>query len=472
MSKHHKHTRREFLGRATMGCASLGVTSLFSGITNLGLMNAAAAANRPFIRQSNDYKALVCIMLNGGNDSYNMLIPRGDAEYQEYATARGNLAIPQNNLLPINPTNISGQEFGLHPNLVNLQSMFESGNAAFISNVGALVEPTTVDSFKNDLVKVPVGLFSHSDQRTHWQTSVPQDLNALGWGGRLGDILYTNNANQDISMNISLDGVNVFQRGNIIKEYAISRNNTGSILIKGATSNNFHETLKRQTLDNLLDQTYNNVLETAYANTISDANGNAFSFSSAISSAQTINTPFGSDRLSEKLLMVAKTIAARDLLGVSYQTFFVELGGFDNHNDLIVDHANLMANLDAALGSFNAALAELGISDQVVGFTMSDFARKIPSNGDGSDHAWGGNTFVFGNPVDGQKIFGQFPDLYLDNDLDTGGGRIIPTTSCDEYFAELALWFGASTGDLDQIFPNIRNFWTPQTGESPLGFLI
>ncbi len=470
MSK-HKHTRREFLGRVSMGCASLGVTSLYSGITNLGLMNAAAAANRPFIKNNNQYKALVCIVLSGGNDSFNMLIPRGASEYNEYAGVRGNLAIPQADLLAINPTNITGQEFGLHPNLPQIQALFESGNAAFVANVGALVEPTTISSIQNQ-GNIPTGLFSHSDQRRHWQTSVPQDTSSLGWGGRIADILYTNNSNQDISMNISLDGVNIFQRGNVVKEYAISHQDTGSVLINGANNNNFYNTLKRQTIDNLLDQTYNNILETAYSNTVNDSNGNSFAFSSAISSGTPITTTFNSDTLSQKLLMVAKTIAARSILGVSNQTFFVEFGGFDTHDSLLTDQADLLSTLDAAIGSFNAAMVELGVENDVTGFTMSDFGRTLTSNGDGADHGWGGHALAFGHAVNGKKIYGQYPELYLGNGLDLGSGRLIPTTSCDEYFAELALWFGASSADLNQIFPNINNFWTPVAGSGPLGMMI
>ena len=468
---HHKHTRREFLGRISMGCASIGVTSLYSGITNLGLMNAAAAANRSsLLTPPDEYKALVCIMLQGGNDSFNMLVPSGQSEYDEYASVRGGLALNKEDLLPINPTNVDNIEFGLHPSLSNVQGLFESGNAAFVANVGALIEPTTVETFQND-INLPLGLFSHVDQRVHWQTSVPQNINSLGWGGRLADILYTNNANQDVSMNISLDGVNVFQRGNIIKEYAIGFRDTGSVLINGAESNDFYNSLKRQTLDNLLDQTYHNILKTAYANTVKDSNSSSFSFSSAILNGTEITTEFNNDNLSQKLLMVAKTIAARDILDVKNQTFFIEFGGWDNHDSLLDDHSDLLLQLDQAIGSFNAAMEELGVGNNVVGFTMSDFGRKLTSNGDGSDHAWGGNSFVFGGAVDGQKIFGQYPELYLDNSLDLGGGRIIPTTSCDEYFAELALWFGASSSDLYQILPNITNFWTP-TPDGPLGMFL
>ena len=465
-----KHTRREFLGRVSMGCASLGVTSLLSGITNMGLMSAAAAANRPFIRTQNNYKALVCIMLSGGNDSFNMLVPRGASEYAEYANVRTGLALPQADLLPINPTNAGSMQFGLHPSMTNIQGLFEAGNAAFVANVGALVEPLTAATAAT--AQIPSGLYSHSDQRTHWQTSVPQDINALGWGGQLADILYTNNNNQDISMNISLNGVNVFQRGNIIKEYAISPNDTGSILINGANNNNFYQSLKRTTVDNLLDQTYVNTLQTAYANTMTDANGNSFAFSSAISSGTPFTTVFGADLLSQKLEMVAKTIAARSILDVEYQTFFIEHGGWDTHDDMLTDHADLLSELDGAIGSFNAAMVELGVENDVTGFTMSDFGRKLTSNGDGADHAWGGNALVFGHAVNGQQIYGQYPALYLGNPLDVGSSRLVPTTSCDEYFAELALWFGASSSDLYQIFPNITNFWTPTAGSGPLGLMI
>ena len=471
MSKHkHKYARREFLGRVSMGCASLGVTSLLSGITNMGLINAAAAANRPFIRTQNNYKALVCIMLQGGNDSFNMLVPRGASEYAEYAAVRGGLALPQADLLPINPINAGSMQFGLHPSMTNIQGLFEAGNAAFVANVGALVEPITAATAAN--AQIPSGLYSHSDQRTHWQTSVPQDAGSLGWGGKLADILYTNNANQDISMNISLNGVNIFQRGNIIKEYAISPNDTGSILINGADNNNFYQTLKRTTVDNLVDQTYTNILQTAYANTISDSNGNSFEFSSAISSGTPFTTVFGTDSLSKKLEMVAKTIAARDILGVSNQTFFIEHGGWDTHDSMLTDHADLLTELDGAIGAFTTAMVELGVENDVTGFTMSDFGRKLTSNGDGADHAWGGNALVFGNAVNGQQIYGQYPSLYLGNPLDVGSGRLVPTTSCDEYFAELALWFGASSSVLYQIFPNITNFWTPVAGSGPLGLMI
>jgi len=470
--KHHHHGRRDFIGRMLgLGCASLTATPLLSTLTNLNLLNAAASANAPFIPNPNSsgYKALVCLLLSGGNDSYNMLIPSGASEYQEYADARTNLAIPQANLLPINPLNPDGKSYGLHPSLANTQNLFETGELAFIANIGTLVQPTTLTDFNND-VSLPLGLFSHSDQRLHWQTSVPQNRNAFGWGGRLADIMYSNNTNQDISMNISLDGINTFQQGASITEYSIESGGTGSVAINGSTSNNFYNTLKRQTLDNILDASYQNVLETAYANSVKSSKNSSIQFSSAIVNGTPFTTVFPDTRLGERMEMIAKTIAAKDILDVSNQTFFVSHNGFDTHDNLIVEHADLMTELDDALAAFHAAMVELGVSSDVTTFTISDFARKIISNGDGADHGWGGTAMVMGGAVTGQKIYGTFPDLYFGNPLDTGGGRIIPTTSCDEYFADLALWFGASNADLYQILPNINNFWDPSGAvNGPLG---
>lgn len=469
MSKKHQHTRREFLGHVSSGCASLGLTTVLSSWTNMGLINAAAAANRPAY-VNGPYKALVCILLNGGNDSYNMLIPQGLDEYEEYANVRSNLAIDRNQLRSINPLNPDGRTYGLHPNLINVQNLFETEKLAFVANVGALVQPTSIATY-NVSKDLPLGLYSHSDQRQHWQTSMPNDRNALGWGGRLADILHENNDNNHISMNISLDGLNVFQRGNIIQSYSIKPTDNGSVLINNASSNSVYQLLKRQTVDNLMEYSYQNILEKAYANSIQKAKNNSIDFDVAIENGESFVSTFSDSNLSKRLNMVARTIAARSSFGVSNQTFFVELSGFDTHDNIIEDHAALMTELDVALQEFYTALEELQMANNVTTFTISDFARKLISNGDGSDHAWGGHALVMGGAVQGKHIYGQFPNLYLDNALDTGEGRIIPTTSCDEYFAELALWFGASSSDLDHILPNIRNFWTPQSNGHPIGFL-
>lgn len=467
--KHKHYDRRSFLGQLGLGCASIGTTTLLSGITNMGLVNAAVAANTSY-NSSSDYKALVCILLAGGNDSFNTLIPRGADEYAQYANVRGDMAIPQANILPVNPLSNDGKSYGLHPNLPNLQNLFEAENAAFIANVGSLIEPVTLAQFYNNQ-KLPPGLFSHSDQVKHWQTSVPQDRDALGWGGRLADILYTTNANQNLSMNISLDGLNVFQKAGTVKTFSIKHTNNGVALINGSNDNSFYENLKRQTLNSLLETNYQNILEKAYVNAVNNSTSNSFAFDAALTNGVPFNTSFGNGQLSKRLNMVAKTIAAKDALQVNRQTFFVQLSGFDTHQRNMADHSALMMELDQALGSFYASLEELNLQNQVTTFTISDFARKLVANGSGTDHAWGGNAIVVGGAVNGKKIYGTYPDLYLGNPLDVGNGRLIPTTACDTYFAELALWFGASSADLDLILPNINNFWTPVSNQLPIGFM-
>ncbi len=469
-------SRRQFLG--SLGCAGLGVTSLLSGITNLGLMNAAAAANMPTFAASNTipYKALVCFSFSGGNDSFNMLVPRGSSEYNEYASVRSNQALPQSSLLPITPITSDGKQYGLHPFLNNVKNLFDTGNAAFVANVGALVHPTTLSDVYN-MIDLPLGLGSHSDQFTHWQTSYPQERVNVGWGGRLAEMLSSANTSANISMNISLSGTNVFQNGNTSTAYAIQPEGNGSVLINGYNQNDFFNVVKRQTLDNLLDINYQNILKQGYADIVTDSKAHALEFNSAIASVGAFGTSFGADNISQSLQMVAKTIAAQSTLGMDRQVFYVNMEGFDNHDEVLVNHGALMQQFDTAIASFWSALGELGLQQQVTLFTTSEFGRTLTSNGNGTDHGWGGNCLVLGGAVQGQDIYGQYPDLYLNSPIDTGDGVLIPSTSCDEYFAELALWFaenGTSTlsaTQLTDILPNIGNFWSPSPGAMPLGFM-
>jgi len=471
-------SRRAFLSQ--LGCAGLGMTTFLSSVTNLGLMNAAAKANMPVFAPGTSipYKALVCLNLDGGNDSFNMLVPRGAGEYAEYAGVRSNQALPQSSLLPITQLTSDGKQYGLHPNLPFVKTLFDSGNAAFVANVGALVQPgiTVQDVWNNN--NVPLGLGSHSDQNLHWQTSIPQVRDNVGWAGRLGEILSSANTNQDISLNISLDGTNVLQNGNTSTGYTISPLGTGSTLINGSGENDFFNVLKRQTLDNIFDQNYQNILRQGYADIVTDSKNSAIQFSAAIAGVAPFTTTFNQNSLlSQKMEMIAKTMAARNTLGMVRQVFYVSIDGFDNHDEVLVNHGDLMTEVNDAIQSFYNVLVELGLQNQVTLFTMSEFARTLTSNGNGTDHGWGGNCIVMGGAINGQDIYGTYPDLYLGNNLDTGDGVLIPTTSCDEYFAELALWFadnGSSTlsaTQLTDIFPNINNFWSPGPGLSPLGFM-
>lgn len=470
-----KLNRRNFLNKIGLGCAQVGAVSFLSGITNMGLLQAAASANRSWVTASpsnGNYKALVCILLSGGNDSYNMLVPKDNESYNDYASVRTNLALGQSELLSINPINTpSGKEFGIHPSMPNVKELFDNEKLSFVANVGALVRPTNLNDYLT-FQNLPLGLYSHSDQIKHWQTSVPDNRNALGWGGRLADILQSNNNNQDISMNISFKGQNLFQRGNEVLPFAATTSANGTALISGSSLTSFYQTLKRETVEDIVELSYSNALEQAYASTVSNGISSSVGFDAAISQAQPLSTVFDvTDNLQAQLKMAARIMSARNILDVCNQTFFIQLSGFDTHDNNLVQHSDMLSRLDDALHNFQLALEELGLEEKVTTFTMSDFGRKLTSNGDGSDHGWGGNAIVMGGAVAGKRIIGEYPDLYLGNSLDTGGGRLIPTTSTDEFYAELALWFGASESDLTNILPNLSNFWIPGQGTSPLGFM-
>lgn len=452
-------SRRSFLGQAS--CAAVGSTALMSTALDLGMLNALAST-------SGDYRALVCVFLSGGIDSYNVLVPTGDAEYAEYAAVRDDLALPQASLLPITPATPDGRSYGLHAGMPELRSLFASGRAALVANVGTLVEPTTLAQFRDRSVTLPLGLFSHSDQAMHWQSSIPDARAASGWAGRMEDILGSLNSNTNISMNISLSGTNVFQSGGQSAPYTIGTNGSRGLRDYGGTSTAARA--RTDAVDGLLGMTYQHLFEQTYADAMRGALDAHRDFGSAVEGVS-LTTPFSQTRLSERLRMVARTIGARDALGMRRQTFFVEFGGWDHHDEVLVSQQQMLPVLSAALAEFDAALGELGVRDQVTTFTASDFGRTLTSNGRGSDHAWGGNHIVTGGCVRGGDLYGSYPSLYPGNELDTGRGRLIPTTSVDEYVAELALWFGVPRTDLELVVPNLRRFYDPGASAPPIGFL-
>ena len=464
-------TRRKFLGQAS--CSAVGATSLFSTLLNMRCSSALAAPTGIAPAKGlpgDDYKALVCLFLAGGNDSFNMLVPRGTAEYAEYAAIRADLALPQSSLLPIQPTTSDGREYGLHPGMPEVQQLFSNGDLAFVANVGSLVEPTTKPDILSGSARLPLGLYSHSDQITHWQTSLPDQRSSLGWSGRMADLLRSSNSNDTVSMNISLAGTNVFQSGTQVVPYAIRPEGNGSVGITGYGGASVFDQLRTTAIDSLLDQQYQNLFIDTFANTAKTAIDAHLLFSGAVGAVPPLSTTFSQNPVSQSFQMVARTIAARSALGARRQTFFILFGGWDHHDEVLNAQAAMLPVVSKGLSEFHSALTELGVLQDVITFTASDFARTLTSNGQGSDHAWGGNHMVMGGPVVGGDLYGTYPQLFADNDLDTGRGRLIPTTSCDEYFAELALWLGVSPSDLPTVLPNIGRFYTPGSS-APVGFL-
>ncbi len=456
-------SRRRFLGQAS--CAAVGTASLVNSLLNLRFIGAAAAESTS--PSEEDFKALICIFLLGGNDSYNMLAPYGSAEHQVYQQVRTDLALSTADLLQLNPLSYSEKTLGLHHSMGSLKQLFDDGHAAFITNVGTLIQPITKAQYKAGQY-LPLGLFSHSDAQEQWQTSIPQSRSGIGWAGRMADLVHTLNPSDKVSMNISLSGSNVWQSGQEVFSYSIGTN--GSTGLKTQNGNPMSD-IHKPTINHQLDLEYANLYEKAFADTTRDAVGAHEFFSAGVDFGTGFqNAAFPNHDFGNKLEAIAQVIRARQALGKKRMTFFLGFGGWDHHDEVLDNQNEMLPIVADGLKAFFEATCEMGIEKQVTTVTLSDFARTLTSNGRGSDHAWGGNQIVVGGCVNGREIYGNYPDMETDNPLDAGRGRLIPSLSCDEFFGELALWFGVSQGDLDYILPNIGNFYSVSSG-LPIGFM-
>jgi len=445
-------SRRQLLKHGA--CTAAGVAGLHA-LWNLGLISSAAAQG-----PGNDYKALVCVFLFGGCDSFNLLVPRDSAHFNPYAAARQNLAIPQNQLLAITPNTSDGSQYGLHPSCPELQTLFGSGKLALVANVGSLLYPMTKTQFKNSTVQRPPQLFSHYDQQVQWMTSIPDSNEGYGWAGRTAELLHSLNGASALSMNITLQGVNTFQVGPTVAPFSM-----GTSGPKGLNGFNGQQGQRRYAaFQQLLNRQTPHLLERAFADTQKRAIDINALLQSALAGAAPLSTTFPDTYLGAQLAMIARTIAIRDQLGARRQVFFCGTGGFDSHDNQVQDQPGLFANVSQALSAFQAAMAELGTENMVTTFSASDFGRSLTSNGDGSDHAWGGVQMVLGGSVVGKDIYGVYPSLALNSPDDIDGGRILPTTSVDEYSATLAKWLGVQPGDMATVFPHLNRFAHPDLG--------
>lgn len=485
MSSFHNLSRRSFLGEGA--CAALGSTSIMSTLLNLKMANNAVAADLP--ADTEDRKTLVCLYLHGGIDSYNVLVPNDVTRYADYATTRTNLALPQQSLLPLTQAaNGDGKDYGVHPAMGGLQTLFNGNNTSegprrlsFISNIGTLMEPMTLTDYKDRLKPRPRGLFSHSDQTEQWQTSLPQgDTNLTGWAGRVADILHDqSNGSSKTSMSISLDGNNIFQVGRDTQQFVMT--SKGALTFSSESGTNHPTALKNLALRSMMDQQYANMMEQAFAELTNQSLEQQEYIQTEFNTLEEdfAGVSFPNSGIGRNLLATLKTIALRAKLGLRRQTIFVARGGWDHHSALIQPQQDLLAELTPALAAFQEGLENCGLADSVLTFSASDFARTLRSNGSGSDHAWGGNSFVMGGPVAGGQVLGQYPNLAIDSPDDVGrGGRILPTTSVDSLVAELLLWFGLEgKSNFERVLPNLNNFYNIDDADAsdpttlPIGFL-
>lgn len=481
-------TRRRFLGQAN--CALVSAIPVLNTLLNLRLAGTVAAQGN-----TSGYRALVCLFAGGGNDSFNVLSPysgpsptAADA-FAEYTASRSDLALSHEEQIQITPDNTPGRTFGVHHRMPRLAALFAQQKAAFIANVGTLIEPVANRTQVAQAARrLPLGLYSHSDQTEQWQTGVPHSRSGVGWAGRMMDLIKGLNTEQRISMNISMDGSNVWQTGVTGAEYAVSPGNDqqpdgGATALAGYNAgydpNNGFANASSTAVDGQLAVTYQNLLQQTFQLKRREAMEAYAIYSAATASSLPGNVAWPNTSLGRQLKQVARTIMGRSGLGATRQTFFVNRGGWDHHSDTLANQDAMLPEVDNAIGAFQEQMALLGMENDVTLFSASDFGRTLTSNGRGSDHAWGGNVFVLGGAVKGRKLYGQYPSLAVNpesgseiNPLDTGRGRLIPTTSCDLLFAELALWLGVPRGQLPLILPNAGNFMSTTGTTPPVGFLL
>ena len=463
--------RRKFLRAAAAG----GVAYAFGRTP--GTVYAQAVGIGGFA----DYKALVCLFLFGGNDSWNMVVPTRGAEYDAYFASRGggtasSLAVPQASLLPVttltpDPT---GATYGFHPSMVGMQQLFMAQKAAVLANVGPLIRPTTRTQYQQAATtghELPPQLFSHNDQQDQWHSLRGKAILKSGWGGRVADVLNAQTGSQRLSLNVSLAGQTYFQAGDVARPYVMGA--TGATTFQGHGANGT-ALARRNAFQAIVDAGRGSTSNTLYERSFATVQQRAVQFADLVNAALAGARNFATlpdsgvtlSSLQQQLRTVAKMIDARAGLAMSRQIFFVSTGGFDQHDDLVADQPGLLGNVSASIKSFYDALTEIGMEGSVTLFTHSDFGRTLTSNGDGSDHAWGGVQLVVGGAVRGQQIYGQYPVLSIGGAQDVGGGRFIPTTSADQYAATLARWFGVQDADLAKVAPSIGNF-----AQRDLGFM-
>ena len=459
-------TRRELMKRASL-LAAAGAASPFA--MNLLSLNGAKAA------EVGGYRALVCVFLFGGMDCHDVLIPYDQTNYNQHAQARqalfsqyaaapGGSSRARDRLLPLAASNaaaLGGREFALPEALAPVRDLFNAGAASVVANVGPLIEPMNRDQYRNRTREAPARLFSHNDQQSTWMAAAPEGAR-YGWGGRIGDMALASNANSRTAFTaISASGTAVFLTGETVFPFQVS--SQGPVQISAVTNSTvYRSSIAPALIAEQIQDSANlrsNLFERDIATTYRSAIANNRDLTAALAAQAPFATPYPANNgLASQLNVVARIIAARSVLGVGRQIFFVSTGGYDTHSNQAPALAGLHATLAGALRAFYDTTVELGVEDLVTTFTASDFGRTLTVNGDGTDHGWGAHHFVIGGALNGARILGDPPPPATNHAQDTGGGRLIPVVSVEQYAGAMARWFGLTDGEIRDAMPGAGNF--------------
>ena len=443
-------SRRDFLRWASLSAAAAPL----SWMPTL----AAAAAD--------DYRALVCIFLYGGNDGNNMLIPTDSSAYAAYAGARGALALPAATLAPLGAgASQGGATFALHPGLAPIATLYAQGKLAAVANVGTLVQPMSAADYRSKAKQTPASLFSHSDQQHQWQSCESAVLASTGWGGRSADALLASNAAVSVPALMSISGSTLFNNGKLTAPLVLPSSGSFGLRDSGSSA---AAVARNSGLAQILNLDQGNALVAASARVLTQAIASSGLINPLLqSTSASIGAAFAglSTSLAAQLMTVAKLIEARAATGLKRQIFFVSLNGFDTHSGQLGTQQTLLGQLGAAMLAFYNATTAMGVVDKVTCFTASDFARTLKPNSSGTDHAWGNHHLVLGGAVKGGDVYGRFPTLVLNGPDDAdGAGRWVPTTAVDQYAATLASWLGVTATDMTTVLPNLARFASPHVG--------
>lgn len=444
-------SRRQFLKTCSL-MSIAGAASPFA--VNLAAIGAASAQTLP------GYKAIVCLFFYGGNDHTNTFIPYDPASHGEYSASRASIAIPRDAALAATATgpvaSQGGREFAFHPALTAFKSHWDAGRLAVVANVGPLIVPTTKAQYQNRSVPLPPNLFSHNDQQSVWQAYRPIGEGArIGWGGRIGDLLASQNANTLFTC-ISAGGNSVFLSGTNVLQYQVGSSGPSSISSISGTIYGSQGTAASSAYRSLITGTSPNLFE----NELRVVTNRSITANQQLSAALPPSFPGipANNGLASQLNVIARIIATRTTLQSNRQVFLVSIGGFDNHDFLLTQHAQQLAQVNAAVDAFYTWLVQMGVQNDVTLFTASDFGRTLTSNGDGSDHGWGSHHFVLGGSVVGRDVYGTFSPTVFGSSVDIGQGNLLPGVAVDQYAATFARWLGVSDTDMPLVLPNSVNF--------------